>query len=187
MAGEEKKTTTQEKHPGRVAQAHRLAAFMKKRKEEVLRDKEQFPVHPTVQSTDNHSVQSTVQSNGAYVYDFGTLATLAIGVCVYLHMKLLGLQTKNKPTKNRINHKNDVICFRSDEGKNIQQMSSFDWKKNVEESIKDGLIITVTVVGIFFALKAAVVKPIKTSLDAMGIMKLIGGICGGVLVKDYTV
>ena len=66
-------------------------------------------------------------------------------------------------------------------------MTSFDWKKNIEDSIKDGLIITVAATGIFFALKAANVKPPKASLDAMGIMKPTGGICGGVLVKDYAV
>ena len=51
-------------------------------------------------------------------------------------------------------------------------MSSFDWKKNIEDSIKDGLIITTTVNGIFFALKAASVKPPKASLDVMDIVKL---------------
>ena len=66
-------------------------------------------------------------------------------------------------------------------------MSSFNWKKNVEDSIKDELIIIATTTGIFFALKAANVKPPKASLDVMGIMKLAGGICGGVLVKDYAV
>ena len=66
-------------------------------------------------------------------------------------------------------------------------MSSFDWKKNVEGSIKDGLIITAVVTGILFALKAASVKPPKASLDTMDIMKLTGGICGRVLVKDYAV
>ena len=53
--------------------------------------------------------------------------------------------------------------------------------KNVEDSIKDGLIITATITGIFFTVKAANVKPSKVSLDAMDIMKLPGGICGGVL------
>ena len=62
-------------------------------------------------------------------------------------------------------------------------MTSFDWKKN----IVDGLIITAATTGIFFALKAANVKPSKASLDAMDIMKLGSGICGGVLVKYYTV
>ena len=66
-------------------------------------------------------------------------------------------------------------------------MSSFDWKKNVEDSIKDGLIITATATGIFFALKLAGVKPPKASLDTMDIIKRTGGICGGVLVKDYAV
>ena len=51
-------------------------------------------------------------------------------------------------------------------------MSSFDWKKNIEDSIKDGLIITATTTEIFYVLKAANVKPPNTFLDAMDIMKL---------------
>ena len=66
-------------------------------------------------------------------------------------------------------------------------MASFDWKNNIEDSIKDGLIITITTTGIFYVLKAANVKPPKASMDAMDIMKLTGGIVGGVLVKDYSV
>ena len=66
-------------------------------------------------------------------------------------------------------------------------MSSFDWEKNVEDSIKDGQIITATTTGICYALKAANVKPPKASMDAIDIMKLAGGICGEVLVKDYGV
>ena len=66
-------------------------------------------------------------------------------------------------------------------------MSSFDWKKNIEDSIEDRLIISITTSGIFYALKAANVKPSKASLDAMDIMKLEGGIVGDVLVKDYAV
>ena len=66
-------------------------------------------------------------------------------------------------------------------------MSSFDWQKKFEDSIKDGLIITITTTGIFYVLKEANVKPPKASLDAMNIMKLSGGIVGGVLVKDYAV
>ena len=66
-------------------------------------------------------------------------------------------------------------------------MSSLDWKKNVEDSIKNGLIITATMTGIFYVLKVAKVKPPKLSLDAMDIMKLAGTIVGGVLVKDYAV
>ena len=32
-------------------------------------------------------------------------------------------------------------------------MSRFDWKKNAEDSIKDGLIITATMTGIFYIRK----------------------------------
>ena len=66
-------------------------------------------------------------------------------------------------------------------------MASFDWKKNIEDSLKDGLIITIGAAGIFYGLKAASVKLPKASLDAMDIMKLAGGICGGMLVKDCAV
>ena len=66
-------------------------------------------------------------------------------------------------------------------------MASFDWKKNIENSIKDALIITITTTGIFYTSKAANVKSPKASLDAMDIMKLAGRIVGGVLVKDYAV
>ena len=59
-------------------------------------------------------------------------------------------------------------------------------KKNIEDSIKDGLIITITMTRIFYALKSANVEPPKGSLDAMDIMKLAGGIICGVLVKDYA-
>ena len=66
-------------------------------------------------------------------------------------------------------------------------MASFYWKKNIEDSLKDGLIITVGAAGIFYGLKAANVKPPKASLDAVDILKLTGGIYGCVLVKDYVV
>ena len=60
-------------------------------------------------------------------------------------------------------------------------------KKNIEDSIKDGLIVTITTNGIFYALKTASVTPTKASLDAMDVMKLAGGMVGGVLVKGYVV
>ena len=66
-------------------------------------------------------------------------------------------------------------------------MANFNWKKNIEDSIKDGVIITITTTRIFYTLKAANVEPPKVSLDAMDVMKLVGGIVGGVLVKDYVV
>ena len=64
-------------------------------------------------------------------------------------------------------------------------MTSFISKKNIEDIIKDGVIITTGDTGIFFELKAAGVK--LPSLDAMFIVKLTSGIVSGVLVKDYAV
>ena len=60
-------------------------------------------------------------------------------------------------------------------------------KKNIEDSIKDGLIITATTTGIFYVLRAANVKRLKVALHAMDIMELAGGIVGSVLVKGYAV
>ena len=65
-------------------------------------------------------------------------------------------------------------------------MSSIDWGKNIEDSIKDGLIITATTTGIFFAIMTANIKPPIVSLDVVDIIKFIGEICGGVLIKDYV-
>ena len=62
MTEEEKKTITQEKHPGCVAQGHKLAALTKKRKEEMLYNKEQSTEQPSVQSTKQSSARSSVQS-----------------------------------------------------------------------------------------------------------------------------
>ena len=64
-------------------------------------------------------------------------------------------------------------------------MTSLISKKNIEDIIKDGVIITTGDTGIFFELKAAGVK--LSSLDAMFIVKLSSGIVSGVLVKDYAV
>ena len=52
MTEEEKKIITQEKHPRRVAQGHKLATLMKKRKEDTLDGKEQ--------STEQQPVESSV-------------------------------------------------------------------------------------------------------------------------------
>ena len=66
-------------------------------------------------------------------------------------------------------------------------MSCFDQKKNIEDFTKHRLIIKTVTNGIFFALKTTNVKPPKAFLDDMDIIKFTVGICGGVLVKDYTV
>ena len=81
MTEEEK--ITREEHPKRVAQGRKLAAFMKKRKEEELRRKEQSTEQSTEQSKEQPKEQSSVQSNDTYVSGVGILAVLAIGVCAF--------------------------------------------------------------------------------------------------------
>ena len=58
-------------------------------------------------------------------------------------------------------------------------MSCFDWRNNIEDYIKDGLIITAASTGILSALKTTNLKPRKASIDVMIIMKHFGGICEG--------
>ena len=77
---------------------------MKKRKEEILRNKEQSlqssvqqPVHSTVQQP----VQSTVQSNGTYVYGVGILIILAISVCVFFAYNTFPKNKKQANEKKR--------------------------------------------------------------------------------------
>ena len=73
---------------------------MKKRKEEILRIKEQSSVHSTeqssVKSTKQPSVQPTVQSD--YVYGAGIVPVLAIGICVFFAYNTF--QPKNKKQAN---------------------------------------------------------------------------------------
>ena len=64
---------------------------MKKRKEEILRNKKQSTEQSTVQyteqsivqPTEQSTIQATVQSNDTYVYRVGILAVLAIGACAF--------------------------------------------------------------------------------------------------------
>ena len=113
---EEEKIITREKHLGRVAHGHKLAALMKKGKEEVLHNKEQPTVQSTkqssVQSTEQSSVQSTVQSTVQSVMSMALVSLLSLPlVFVYfLHITLPSL--KNSSMKRKINYQNDVMCFK---------------------------------------------------------------------------
>ena len=84
---------------------------MKKRKGEILSNKEQSTAQSTeqssVQSTEQSSVQptvqtsvqSTVQSNDTQIYGVGIIAALAIGVCAFFAYNIF--QPKNSSIKNR--------------------------------------------------------------------------------------
>ena len=47
------------------------------------------------------------------------LLSLPWGFSYFLHITLPRLQIKNKSIKNRINHQNDVICFKYDDEKTL--------------------------------------------------------------------
>ena len=105
---EEEKIITREKHLGGVAHGHKLAALVKKGKEEILHNKEQPTVQSTkqssVESTEQSTVQSTVQSS--YVYGVGILALVATGVCVFFayntsQPKKFINEKKDQPPKRR--------------------------------------------------------------------------------------
>lgn len=65
-------------------------------------------------------------------------------------------------------------------------MRRADWAKRIEDSIKDGMIITATTPG-GFCTEGGKKKPPKASLEAMHIIKRAGKICGGVYVKYFEV
>ena len=82
-----------------AAHGHKLAALMKKRKEEeILCNKEQSAVQSTEQYSVQSTEQSTVQSNDTYVFSVGILVALAIGVCVFFAYN--ASQAKNKEPVN---------------------------------------------------------------------------------------
>ena len=102
--------------------------FMKKVKENILNDAKKGggdttnssneTTSPTTGVTSSSSNKTssvtntaTIRSNDAYVYGVGILAVLAIGVCVFF-TTLLRLKIKKLSMKNKINHQNDVICFK---------------------------------------------------------------------------
>ena len=67
-------------------------------------------------------------------------------------------------------------------------ISQFDVKKNLEEAIKEGLVITGATVEIFWLLKMGkIASPPKAALDASDIIKLSRGVITGALPKDYAV
>ena len=124
MTEEENKTITREKHPGRVAQGHKLAALMKKRKEEILRYKEQstvqlqnslqYRLQYRLQNSLHYSLQNNLQYSQMELMSITLvyLRSLPSVFVYFLHITLPRLKIKNKPMIKTINHQNDVICFR---------------------------------------------------------------------------
>ena len=59
-------------------------------------------------------------------------------------------------------------------------------KKNIKDSIKDGLIISAATTGTLLVLNVGNMMTPKASLYDMDIINVSGAICRVVLVKDYV-
>ena len=80
---------------------------MKKRKEEILRSKEQSTEQSKEHSTEQSTEKSTAQPNNTCVYGVGMFAILAIGVCIFFAYnsfsknKKQANEKKDQPPKRR--------------------------------------------------------------------------------------
>ena len=111
MTEEKKKLLTGEKHPGCVAHGHKLAGLMKKRKQEVLCNKEQstYSLQYSLQKSLQYSLQYSQMELISMVLVY--LLSLPLEFVYFLHITLFNLKKKSS-MKDRINHQNDVIYFR---------------------------------------------------------------------------
>ena len=67
-------------------------------------------------------------------------------------------------------------------------VKKFDYQKEIKDSLKDGSIITIATITLFYLLKTTLkVSPPTASLNMNDMGKLASGICAGVLIKDYLV
>ena len=103
------------KNPRRVGAARKgRENYMDKLKESILNYAKKGSRDKNNASNETTSVTNTATSTMALVY----LLFLPWEFAYFLHITLLRLEIKNKSMKNRINHQNDVIYFRSDDAKN---------------------------------------------------------------------
>ena len=88
------------KHPGRVAQGHKLAALMKKRKEEMLQNKpEQSTVLSTEQSKEQSTEQSTVLSTEQSTEQSSVLSSQTLIILGLVGIGVAGIYIFKTPEK----------------------------------------------------------------------------------------
>ena len=117
------KVTKDPRRVERGKKSHKM--YMKRIKEKILEDN-QLPTLSTFSST-GEPTPSTSSSTGdptpstcsqytrpidTYVCGVGCLWSLPLVFVYCLHITLFNLKIKNLSMKKRINHQNDVICFR---------------------------------------------------------------------------
>ena len=67
-------------------------------------------------------------------------------------------------------------------------MSKPDYKKEIMDSLKEGLIVTGVTIGLYVSLKYLFkASPPSAQLDLSDVGKLGVGMLSGVLVKDYVI
>ena len=70
----------------------------------------------------------------------------------------------------------------------MSSVKKFDYQKEIMDSLKDGSIITISTIALFYLLKNTLkVSPPTASLNVNDMLKLAAGICTGTLIKDYMV
>ena len=110
MTEQEKKSITREKHPERVAHGHKLAALMKKRKEEIIVTKNSL----------QYRIQYSLQNNLQYSLPYSQMEImstvliyfLSLPLAYFVHVTLFSLKIKNSSMKNRINHQNGFMSLK---------------------------------------------------------------------------
>ena len=110
---------TKTKHPGRVAQGHKLVTLNRERKAALKEQSAQQPTQqleqqpeqqheqqPTQQSTQQHEQKPTQQSQTPTVVYGGALAIVAvIGVALYIYRK------KPAPPSSAPSNNDDIFCM----------------------------------------------------------------------------
>ena len=108
---EQPSVVTKEKHPGRVAQGHKLAALMKKRKEELKQNSmsEQQTEQSSEQLTEPQSQTSTVVYSGAAL-----AIVVVIGVALYVYRKKPAPPSNPAAVQDPVGHEvqHDIFCMR---------------------------------------------------------------------------
>ena len=131
--------------------------YMKRLKEKILEDN-QLPIPyptdrsmpstpsstpPTSSSTGGLTPSTpshTTRSNNNYVCGVGIYLLSLPLVFVYFLLITLFVKIKNSSMKTRINHQNDVICFR----KICNKIGDCDCQKNIKKPIDDGSTVDAT-------------------------------------------
>ena len=136
----------------------------------------QYNLQYSLQYNLQYSLQNNLQYSPKNSSPYSQIILMSMVLVYLLSLPLVFvyslhiLKIKNKSmitrrlnmSKERINHQNDVLCFRFNEEKILyNKWLVLIGKKNIKDSLTNGLIITIGVAGIFYGLKMENVKSRK--------------------------